>query len=137
MEEDLLTYDEEEEEMINQSIRNELSELLVKVESLAKDLRLKVLAGQDVLVDANELVKNVSILTFSVGELSALERNGVIASTTVVTSPTAPTVQIVPANQSKKIKYHNIRDNRGRFARVATTSSNPYLTQQSQNLFSD
>lgn len=91
--------------------RNDVNVVAAKIESLAKELQSRLSGSGDILTIGSELVRNTSLLTFSLGELTTTElgKSQVVpVSVTPVTKPTT-----TPKTVSN---YHNKRDSRGRFA---------------------
>lgn len=94
--------------MINSKVRLEVSDLVSNIEALAVNFRTALANGNDVIQTANELVAKTMTLTFSVGELYALEN--VAASSAVAT---------VKVNSHPN--WQRPRDNNGRFIRATVT----------------
>ncbi len=90
--------------MINSKVRSEVGKLVTQIESLAVRFRTALDNNADVIQTANELVANTMTLTFSVGELYALENN-----TPVVTA----TVKV-----NSHPNWQRPRDNNGRFVKA-------------------
>lgn len=90
--------------MINSKVRSEVSNLVSKIEVLAARFRTALTSDADVIQTANELVANTMTLTFSVGELYALE-NGTPAVTATVKVNSHP-------------NWQRPRDNNGRFVKA-------------------
>jgi len=91
--------------------RNEVNLVAAKIEGLAKELQNRLNGSGDILTIGSELVRNTSVLTFSLGELTATE----LGSPKVVT-PVSVTPVTQPAPAPKRVvNYHNKRDARGRF----------------------
>jgi len=55
------------------STRNDVKQLAISIESLAREIQNKIDSGSDVLATANELVRNNLTLVFALGEVSAVE----------------------------------------------------------------
>lgn len=98
--------------MINSKVRSEVTQIVNNIEVLAGRVRTALATGANVLASANELVANTVTLTFSVGELYALESSAV--------TNTVPNVS-VNVTKAPQVRYHNVRDNRGRFTRVSSS----------------
>lgn len=90
----------------NTSIRDELKKLVLEIESLARDTVVRLNDGDGILDLANEMVKKTSTMTFSLGELHALDS----------VSP-AQVKSATPARHVS-VNWYNVRDSCGRFARV-------------------
>lgn len=89
--------------------RNDVKQIALNIETLAKELQNKLDKGEDFIMVCNELVRNTATMTFTIGEVYAIEQTGAgkkVASTVVK----APTV--------KNANYHNLRDSSGRFRKV-------------------
>ena len=91
------------------STKNDIKQLAVTIESLAKLVQNKIDSGDDVLSSANELVRNNLTLVFALGEVSAAEQ---LAS--------GKTVKIIKNSSNSKShnyqNYYRVRDNNtGRF----------------------
>lgn len=97
--------------MINSRVRSEVKKVVSQIETLASRVRTALDAGADVMASANELVANTVTLTFSVGELYALENAPGGVNTGTVTP--------AQSNHSQS-RYHNVRDSRGRFTTVSS-----------------
>lgn len=91
---------------MSNTVRNDLKQLVGKIESLAKEVQSKLDNGADVLAVANELVRNNTTFVFALGELYALEQSS--------NKKVKGTVVSNPNNTSRVYK----RDSLGRFARV-------------------
>jgi hypothetical protein len=83
--------------------RDDVKQLAVTIEMLAKEVQSKLDSNGDFLLTANELVRNNLTFVFALGEIHALEQAGLPGQTVKA--------RVVSSN------YHNVRDNRGRFAR--------------------
>lgn len=88
--------------------RNDVKQLAQKIESLAKEVQIKLDTNDDVMTVANELTRNNLTFVFALGEVYALEH-----ATSTKKSVKATTVSN-PNGTSRN--YHNLRDNRGRFS---------------------
>jgi hypothetical protein len=102
--------------MSNNNVRNEVNRLAQQIENLARQVQSQIASGADstgLLGAINEVVRNSSTLTFTFGELVALEDStktgGRRVKTTVVSNPSG--------TQTNR-NYHNVRDSLGRFTRV-------------------
>jgi hypothetical protein len=88
--------------------KNDVKQLAQQIENLAREVVVRVDNGGDLLSVANELVRNNATFIFTLGEVYALEQTKTFS------------------NKKSKIKvarssggnYHNLRDSRGRFAKV-------------------
>lgn len=89
--------------------RNDVKQLTQQIENLAKQVTVKLDAGEDFLPLANELVRNSSTLTFALGEVYAVEQLGgskKVSAKVVKSSSNTQTAR----------NYHNLRDTAtGRF----------------------
>lgn len=96
--------------MYNKTTRNDVKQLAVKIEELAKEAQAKLDSGGDFLIVANELVRNNATFVFTIGELYALEQSGTTKAVK------AKVVSNVSGTTGVKHNYHNVRDSHGRFA---------------------
>jgi|SRR5579864_3559057 len=99
--------------MSNNNIRNEVNRLAQQIENLARQVQSQIASGTDstgLLGSINEVVRNSSTLTFTFGELVALEGTGKTRRATVVSNPSG--------TKTTNKNYHNVRDSLGRFTRV-------------------
>lgn len=104
--------------MVNSQMRSEVKKIVEKIQDLAGKMNIALGAGTDVMGLANELVANSITLTFSAGELYTLENSVSVPSTSsVVTNPPATVNSVRKVHTSR---YHNLRDNRGRFTSATT-----------------
>jgi hypothetical protein len=87
--------------------RNEIKKLAQAMETLAHEVQVKLDTGSDILMLANELVRNNSTFVFTVGEMYALEQLG--------TTRTVTATKVSSGSTSRN--YHNVRDSHGRFVR--------------------
>lgn len=83
-----------------------VKKLAVQIESLARQVQSSLDNGGDFLSPANELVRNSITFVFALGESYALDTLG-----TATAKPVKATV-----TKKGNANYHNLRDNRGRFA---------------------
>lgn len=92
---------------MSNTTRNDVKQLAEKIEVLARDVQSKLDNNGDFLTAANELVRNNLTFVFTLGEFYALQQSGGVKThnATAVSNPNGTP------------RYHNIRDNRGRFAR--------------------
>jgi len=91
----------------NSTVRNEVKQLAQQIETLAHEVQVRIDAGSDPLMVANELARNSSTFVFVLGEMYALEQTtGKSHKATVVSNP---------SNTTRN--YHNVRDALGRFTR--------------------
>lgn len=95
---------------MNNASRNDVKQLAGVIENLARQLQDKVDSGGDLFTLSEELVRSNVALTFTVGEVFALERAGVAGKPVAVTTVSSPNK--VVRNYSN---HHNLRDSRGRF----------------------
>lgn len=95
--------------MTDQTTRNEIKQLAKTLESLAREVQVKLDAGADILAVANEIVRSNSSFLFTLGEMYALEQ---LSNTRTVST------KRVASGSSNPRNYHNRRDSLGRFARV-------------------
>lgn len=97
---------------MNNASRNDVKQLASVIENLAREVQAKVDNGGDLISLSEELVRNNIAFTFTVGEVFALERAGLVGKTVAVTTVSNP-------NQTNRnySNHHNVRDNRGRFTR--------------------
>lgn len=102
----------------NRVVRTELDKLAGQIETLARTVRQK-LTGNEAVVDvANELIKNSVSFTFHLGQLYGLEVP--VVQTASATKPVA-----VASRVGNQVRYHNVRDSRGRFVRATGLAGNP------------
>jgi anti-sigma regulatory factor (Ser/Thr protein kinase) len=90
--------------MTYSATRTDVKQLASTIENLAKELQAKLDKGEDFITVCNELVRNATTMTFTIGEVYALEQ-------TKTKKKVTGTVR-VPG------QYHNVRDSLGRFKRV-------------------
>lgn len=90
---------------MNNATRNDVKKLAQQIEELAKQVQSKLNSGDDVLLLANELVRNNATFVFTLGEVFALEQLG---SNKKVKATKA---------QSGTRNFHCMRDKLGRFTR--------------------
>ncbi len=90
---------------MSNTTRNDVKQLAQKIEALAKEVQSKVDANDDFLVAANELTRNNLTFVFTLGEYYALNGSTKTVQATPVSNPNGTV-----------IRYHNVRDSRGRFA---------------------
>lgn len=110
----------------NNNVRNAVSQIAQQIENLARQVQDKLAQGKsaqggDLIGVANELVRNSSTFTFTLGELFALEESGKKkVKTTVVSNPNNTTATATASTTSANAgrNYHNVRDSLGRFSRV-------------------
>lgn len=84
--------------------RKDVKQLALNIETLAKELQSKIDKGEDYIMVCNELVRNTTTMTFTIGEVYAIEQSG-------ATKKVTPTVVKAPVSRN----YHNVRDSLGRF----------------------
>jgi hypothetical protein len=89
--------------------KNDVKQLVEKIELVAKELQNKLTNGGDYLTLASELVRHNSTFTFALGEMCALELLGTGKKTR------AKVVRAANPNATPK-SFH--RDSRGRFAKI-------------------
>lgn len=87
--------------------RNDVKQLARQIETLAKEVQNKLDNGTDLLVVANELVRNNNTFIFTLGEYYALEQVGAAGKT----------IKAKVTGSSQQVAYHNYRDRTGRFAK--------------------
>lgn len=85
-------------------IRNELKKLLNQVETLSKQVSDSLENDENIVDLANELVKSTVSFTFHLGQLYGVENQ-------LNQQP----VKVVQATKAVNVRYHNVRDSRGRF----------------------
>lgn len=107
----------------NNEVRNELSKLASKIESLAMQVQNTLSQGGDPVALANELFRNSSTFVYTLGGMVALEGRMLLSPTgkqvksTVVSNPNKTTLS--PTTKARYGNNHNLRDTRtGRFVRV-------------------
>lgn len=96
------------EKKMNSSTKHDVQVLAQQIENLARALQAQVTAGTDYLHTANELARNNLTLVFTIGEVYGTES---AAKKTVQGQVVSKTTRAPQQN------YHNLRDDRGRFAR--------------------
>lgn len=94
--------------MQSTTTRNEIKQLAQTMETLAREVQVRLDAGSDILVLGNELVRNSSTFVFTLGEMYALERVGSTSSVTATK---------VSSGTPSARNYHKVRDSLGRFTR--------------------
>jgi len=85
-------------------VRSNLKRIVDQISALAHEASVKLTNGSNALEAVNKLVKNSITLTFTIGELYALEGQANTENALI--------------SQSKSNNYYNVRDNRGKFTRV-------------------
>jgi hypothetical protein len=96
------------------STRDDVKQLAVAIEALAKEVQNRIDAGSDVLAIANELVRNNLTLVFALGEVSAVDN---MQSVTVVKKVTVKTVK--PGKVRNYTNNHKARNTvTGRFVKA-------------------
>lgn len=86
------------------AVRNDIKKIAQQIENLAREVQVKIDQGGDPIAIANELVRNNSTFVFTLGEMYALEKNGV------------KTKKVKATNIN--VGYHNLRGANGRFRKV-------------------
>lgn len=89
------------------NVRNDIKQVAQIIEKLAQQIQTGIDQGLPIMATANELVRNNSTFTFTLGALYALEQPKSVKTTTV-SNPSGTTTH----------KYHNVRDSLGRFAKI-------------------
>lgn len=109
--------------------KNEIKQIAQNMETLAREVQVRLTADNDILDIANELVRNSSTFVFTLGEHYALKqvgssktRKGTVVASTVASGTTGtgstPTGTVVSGTTSTVARnYHNVRDTAGRFTR--------------------
>jgi hypothetical protein len=92
---------------MNTTTRDDVKQLAATIEVLAREVQSKLDANGDFLSTAHELVRNNVTFVFTLGEVYALEQKGHFGGVG----------KTVKATQVSNANYHNLRDNRGRFAK--------------------
>ena len=87
-----------------QSSKKALRDLAFQIESLAREVQVKLSAGEDFLPACNELTRNTTTLVFTCGEVYALDKQ-----TPSLTSSVKPV-------RARNANYHNVRNSLGRFS---------------------
>lgn len=95
---------------MNNASRNDVKQLAGVIENLARQVQEKVDNGGDLIALSEELVRNNISFTFTIGEVFALERAGLLGKTVAATTVSNPNKTV--RNYSN---HHNLRDSRGRF----------------------
>lgn len=95
---------------MSNTTRNDVKNLAKTIESLAKDVQLKLDTDGDFLSSSNELVRNNMTFVFTLGEFYALQQAGTKPAKT-------KKVAAVSSSTGMNSKWHNVRDNLGRFTR--------------------
>jgi hypothetical protein len=90
---------------MSNTTRNDVKQLAERIEALAKEVQSKLDANGDFLTPANELTRNNLTFVFTLGEYYANQQNGGTVKATTVSNP-----------NGTQVRYHNVRDSRGRFA---------------------
>jgi hypothetical protein len=91
--------------MQTNTIRNEIKQLAQNMETLAHQVQAQLDAGGNILPLANELVRNASTFTFTLGEMYAFSSN-----------KTHSAVKTKSTSVGGSRNYHNVRDSFGRFS---------------------
>jgi len=87
--------------------RSDVNKVATQIESLAKELQIRLNGKGDILAIGSELVRNTSTLVFSLGELYHAENAKTVAATAVAGASTP---------KRMNLNYHSKRDAFGRFA---------------------
>lgn len=95
---------------MNNPNRNDVKKVASVIENLARQVQEKADGGSDLILLAEELVRNNVAFIFTVGEVFALERAGLVGKTVAATTVSNPNK--TARNYSN---HHNLRDSRGRF----------------------
>lgn len=95
---------------MNTTTRNDVKQIAAHIEALAKQFQANVDSNGDFLGTANELVRNSQTFVFALGEVYAAEQ---MASVSTKTGGKA-----VKATVVSNPNYYNVRDTKGRFARI-------------------
>jgi hypothetical protein len=97
---------------MNTTNRNDVKQLASVIENLARQVQEKADNGGDLIALSEELVRNNVSFIFTIGEVFALERAGLVGKTVTATTVSNP-------NQTVRNygNHHNVRDSRGRFTR--------------------
>jgi len=97
---------------MNTTNRNDVKQLASVIENLARQVQEKADNGGDLIALSEELVRNNVSFIFTIGEVFALERAGLVGKTVTATTVSNP-------NQTARnySNHHNVRDSRGRFTR--------------------
>ena len=91
--------------------KNDVKQLAQQIENLAREVVARVDNGGELLSVANELVRNNATFIFTLGEVYALEQTKALSSK----GSNKVKVKVV---RNSSANYHNLRDSRGRFAKV-------------------
>lgn len=89
--------------------RNDVKQLTQQIENLAKQVTVKLDAGEPFLPLANELVRNTSTLTFVLGEVYAVEQLGNSKKMS------AKTVQYSSKSNTSNYRHNKRDSSTGRF----------------------
>lgn len=84
--------------------RDDVKSFAKQIETLAKTVQDNIDNGSSFLATANELVGKCTTLVFTLGEVYAVEQSSMKTKSTV--------------SRKSNSNYYNVRDNKGRFARV-------------------
>lgn len=95
---------------MNNPNRNDVKQVASVIENLARQVQEKADSGSDLIALAEELVRNNVTFIFTVGEVFALERAGLVGKTVAATTVSNPNKTV--RNYSN---HHKVRDSRGRF----------------------
>lgn len=96
--------------MSNTTTRNDVKQLAEQIEVLARSVQTELQSNGDFLTTANKLVGTNLTLVFALGEIYALEK--VSSSSIGAVKATA-----VKNPNGTSVNWHNVRDQRGRFAK--------------------
>lgn len=88
------------------NIRQEAKQLAQQIETLAKEVQVRLDSGNDPMTAASEMVRNSSTFVFVLGEMYGMEMRGKQVKNRAPRDPNFP-----PRN------YHNVRDIVGRFTK--------------------
>lgn len=96
------------------STRDDVKQLAVAIEALAKEVQNRIDAGSDILATANELVRNNLTLVFALGEVSAVDN---MQTASIVKKVITKTVKL--GKIRNYTNNHKVRNTvTGRFAKL-------------------
>lgn len=95
--------------MAYSATRNDVRKFAENIENLAKELQAKLDKGEDFMMISNELVRNTATMTFTIGEVYALEQSN---------KSSKKIKKTVVATTVSSRNYHNMRDAFGKFRKA-------------------
>ncbi len=97
----------------NMTVRNELKKILSQVSTLSQQVSDMLDKEENVVDLSNELVKSSISFTFHLGHLYGVEAD---------LNQVSAAPKSVKVARAVNVRYHNVRDHRGRFVQKATAN---------------